>query len=66
LFTFTAAVSIDPMYSLPYYKMAQIFEQQGDRERAEKARQKFMALGSLCEEEALAKQAENQLLSLAR
>jgi hypothetical protein len=46
--------------------MAQIFEQQGDHGRAEKARQKFIALGSLREEEALAKQAQNQLLQVAR
>ena len=63
---FTTAVRIDPAYSLPYYKMAQIFEQQGDREQAEKARQKFTALGSLREEEVLATQAQNQLLQVAR
>jgi tetratricopeptide (TPR) repeat protein len=63
---FTAAVRVDPTYSLPYYKMAQIFEQQGSREQAEKARQRFTNLGSLREEEVLAKQAQNQLLSVAR
>ena len=63
---FSAAVRFDPMYSLPYYKMAQIFERRGDREQAEKARQKFVALGSLREEEVLAKQAQNQLLPVAR
>jgi tetratricopeptide (TPR) repeat protein len=63
---FTAAVRIDPTYSLPYYKMAQIFEQQGDRAQAEKARQKFTALGSLREEEVLAKQAQSQLLQVTR
>ena len=63
---FTAAVRADPAYPLPYYKMAQIFEQQGHREQAEKARQKFTALGSLREEEVLAKQAQNQLLQVAR
>jgi len=63
---FIAAVRIDPTYSLPYYKMTQIFEQQGDRERTEKARQKFTDLGSLREEEVLARQAQNQLLQLAR
>jgi tetratricopeptide (TPR) repeat protein len=63
---FTAAVRVDPTYSLPYYKMAQIFEQQGDRGRAERARQNFTALGSLREEEVLAKQAQNQLLQVTR
>jgi tetratricopeptide (TPR) repeat protein len=63
---FTSAARLDPTYALPYYKMAQIFEQQGDHGRAEKARQKFIALGSLREEEVLAKQAQNQLLQVAR
>jgi tetratricopeptide (TPR) repeat protein len=63
---FTVAVRLDPTYSLPYYKMAQIFEQQGDRGRAEEARQKFTALGSLREEEVLAKQAQTQLLPSTR
>lgn len=62
---FRTAVRFDPTYSLPYYKMAQIFERRGDREQAETARQKFTALGSLREEEVLAKQAQNQLLLAA-
>lgn len=63
---FTTAVRIDPTYSLPYYKMTQIFEQQGDREKAEEARKKFTALGSLREEEVLARQAQKQLLPAPR
>jgi tetratricopeptide (TPR) repeat protein len=63
---FKAAVRADPAYPLPYFKMSQIFEQQGHRERAEEARQKFTALGSLREEEVLARQAQNQLLQVVR
>jgi tetratricopeptide (TPR) repeat protein len=63
---FQSAANLDKNYALPYYKMAQIYSRQGRSEEAEKARMQFYKLGSLREEEALARQAQEQLLSQSR
>jgi len=59
---FEQAAKIDPKYPLPYYKMAQIYSRLGRTGEAESARRKFAELGSLREEEMLARQAQDQLL----
>ena len=63
---FGSAASLDTTYALPYYKMAQIYLRQGRSEAAEKAQMQFFKLGSLREEEVLARQAQDQLLSRSR
>ncbi len=63
---FARATELDPQYALPYYKMAQIYLRQGRSEEAEKAHRQFSKLGSMREEEVLARQAQNQLLSQSR
>ena len=62
---FTRAVELDPKYPLPYYKMAQIYLRQGRADEAERAQQRFRELGSLREEEVLAKQAQDLLMPAA-
>lgn len=59
---FERATEIDPKYPLPYYKMAQIYSRQGRATDAENARRKFAELGSLREEEMLARQAQDILM----
>jgi tetratricopeptide (TPR) repeat protein len=59
---FELAVELDPKYSLPYYKMAQIYTRQGRTREAEDARRKFSELGNLREEEILLRQTQNVLL----
>ncbi|MBZ5595088.1 MAG: tetratricopeptide repeat protein [Acidobacteriia bacterium] len=59
---FERAVEVDPKYPLPYYKMAQIYSRQGRTREAEDARKKFSDLGSLREEEMLARQAQDILM----
>jgi len=59
---FERAVEIDPKYPLPYYKMAQIYSREGRTREAEDARKKFSGLGSLREEEMLARQAQDILM----
>ena len=59
---FERAAEIDPKYPLPYYKMAQIYSRQGRAREAESARKKFSGLGSLREEEMLARQAQEVLM----
>jgi tetratricopeptide (TPR) repeat protein len=63
---FQTAAHLDPKYPLPYYKMAQIYLRRGRREEAEEARRQFYALGSLREEELLARQAQTLLLKATR
>ncbi len=58
---FKTAVRLDPKYAAPFYKMSQIYERQGAHEQAKDARQQFLTLGSLREEDALAQQAIDQL-----
>ncbi len=62
---FQTAARLDPKYPLPHYKIAQILLRQGRREEAEQARRRFAALGSLREEELLARQAQALLLQAA-
>jgi len=62
LIDFERAAEIDPKYPLPYYKMAQIYSREGRTVEAESARRKFAALGSLREEEMLARQAQDLLM----
>jgi tetratricopeptide (TPR) repeat protein len=63
---FERAVALDPKYPLPYYKMAQIYARQGRVQEAEAARRKFSELGSLREEEMLARQAQDALMPAIR
>jgi Tfp pilus assembly protein PilF len=63
---FGRAVELDPKYSLPYYKMAQIYARQGRVQEAEAARRKFSELGNLREEEILARQTQAVLMPAAR
>jgi tetratricopeptide (TPR) repeat protein len=63
---FQAAASLDPLYPLPYYKMAQILLKQNRHADAERARKKFFELGQLKEEEYLAKQTQDFLLRAAQ
>jgi tetratricopeptide (TPR) repeat protein len=63
---FRTAAGLDTKYALPYYKMAQIYLRQGRSGDAERAQLEFFKLGSLREEEVLARQAQDQLLSRSR
>jgi tetratricopeptide (TPR) repeat protein len=63
---FERAVELDPKYPLPYYKMAQILTRQGRARDAEIARRKFSELGSLREEEILARQTQDVLMPAQR
>jgi tetratricopeptide (TPR) repeat protein len=63
---FERAVALDAKYPLPYYKMAQIYARQGRAQEAEAARRKFSELGSLREEEVLARQTQDVLIPAAR
>jgi tetratricopeptide (TPR) repeat protein len=63
---FELAVVLDSKYPLPYYKMAQIYARQGRAQEAEIARRKFFELGSLREEEVLARQTQDVLMPAAR
>jgi tetratricopeptide (TPR) repeat protein len=63
---FERAVTLDPKYPLPYYKMAQIYARQGRAQEAEIARRKFSELGNSREEEVLAKQTLDVLMPAAR
>jgi tetratricopeptide (TPR) repeat protein len=58
---FEQASRLDPNYALPWYKMAQIYYREGQPEKAKEAEQRFIALGSLREEEVLAKEAQDAL-----
>lgn len=58
---FQAAVRIDPMYPLPYYRMARIYSQQGRTFEAAAAARQFSLLGSSREDDVLAKQAKQRL-----
>lgn len=62
LMDFERAAQIDPKYPLPYFKMAQIYSRQGRTTEAESARRRFAELGSLREEEMLARQAQDILM----
>jgi tetratricopeptide (TPR) repeat protein len=63
---FERAVELDPKYSLPYYKMSQIYAWQGRAREAEAARRKFSELGNMREEEILTKQTQDVLMPAAR
>jgi len=63
---FERAVALDPKYPLPYYKMSQIYARQGRANDAEAARRKFSDLGSLREEEILARQTLDVLMPAQR
>jgi tetratricopeptide (TPR) repeat protein len=58
---FQRAAALDTKYALPWYKMAQIYYRQGRTNEAKAAEHHFAALGSLREEEALAKEAQDVL-----
>jgi tetratricopeptide (TPR) repeat protein len=58
---FQKAAGLDPNYALPWYKMAQIYYRQGRADEARQAERRFAELGSLREEEVLAKEAQNVL-----
>jgi tetratricopeptide (TPR) repeat protein len=60
---FQTAVQIDPKYSLPYYRMARIYSQQGRSSEAAEAARKFSSLGSSREDEVLTGQAKQYLAS---
>ncbi len=60
---FQTASNLDHTYALPYYKRAQIYRRQGRTEDAESAQRQFLALGGMREEDVLARQARNRLLS---
>jgi tetratricopeptide (TPR) repeat protein len=62
---FEHAAQLDPKYSLPYFKMAQIYARQGRPREAEAARRKFSELGNLREEENLARQTQDVLMPAA-
>lgn len=62
---FKRAIELDPNYPLPYYRMAQIYWRQGREDEAAAARERFTRLGSLREEEVLAKQAQDLLMPAA-
>jgi tetratricopeptide (TPR) repeat protein len=58
---FQTAADLDRKYALPWYKMAQVYRRQGRTEEAKAAEQHFAALGSLREEEVLAREAQDVL-----
>ena len=60
---FQSAVSIDPKYPLPYYRMARIYSRLGRASDAEAAARQFSMLGSLREDDLLASQAREHLAS---
>src|SRR5438045_2604681 len=62
---FETASQLDPNYALPWYKMAQVYYRQGRVDEAKNAERQFAKLGSLREEEVLARQAQDALTSNA-
>jgi tetratricopeptide (TPR) repeat protein len=58
---FEAAIRIDPNYSLPYYRMARVYSAMGRAREAAEAADQFSRLGSLREDEVLARQAKARL-----
>jgi tetratricopeptide (TPR) repeat protein len=62
LHDFQTAVELDPKFSLPYYRMAQIYLREGRNAEADAARKRFAELGSLREEEVLARQTQEMLM----
>jgi predicted Zn-dependent protease len=52
---------LDTKYALPWYKMAQVYRRQGRADEAKRAEREFATLGSLREEEVLAKEAQDVL-----
>jgi tetratricopeptide (TPR) repeat protein len=58
---FQMAAHLDTKYALPWYKMAQVYYRQGRANEAQAAEHHFAALGSLREEEVLAKEAQDVL-----
>jgi tetratricopeptide (TPR) repeat protein len=58
---FQMAARLDTKYALPWYKMAQIYYREGRANEAKTAERHFAALGSLREEEVLAKEAQDVL-----
>lgn len=58
---FQMAARLDTKYALPWYKMAQVYYRQGRTDEAKTAERHFAALGSLREEEVLAKEAQDVL-----
>jgi tetratricopeptide (TPR) repeat protein len=58
---FQTAASLDTKYALPWYKMAQVYRRQGRVDEAKRAERQFATLGSLREEEVLAKEAQDML-----
>ncbi len=63
---FQQASLLDPNYALPWYKMARIYYREGQPEKGREAEQRFIALGSLREEEVLAKEAQDALTPVAK
>ena len=63
---FQQASRLDPNYALPWYKMAQIYYREGRSEEGKEAERRFIALGSLREEEVLAKEAQDALAPVAK
>lgn len=59
---FRHAIEMDAKYPLPYYKMAQVYARQGRPRESEEARRRFAELGSLREDEILARQTQNILM----
>jgi tetratricopeptide (TPR) repeat protein len=55
------AAALDTKYALPWYKMAQVYRRQGRIDEANRAEREFATLGSLREEEVLAKEAQDVL-----
>ncbi len=60
---FQSAVSIDPKYPLPYYRMARIYSRLGRVSDSEAAARQFSMLGSLREDDLLTNQAREHLTS---
>jgi hypothetical protein len=58
---FQRAATLDRKYALPWYKMAQVYRRQGRLDDAAAAEHHFAELGSLREEEVLAKEAQDVL-----
>ena len=63
---FERAANLDTKYALPWYKMAQIYYRQGRVEQARIAERRFAALGSLREEEVLAREAQDVLAPVGK
>ncbi|MGI9071558.1 MAG: tetratricopeptide repeat protein [Bryobacteraceae bacterium] len=59
---FRHATELDPKYALPWYKMAQIYRRQGRTKEGEEAVKRFSELGSLREDEVLARQTQDVLM----